>query len=165
MGKEKRPFYCHQNFVPKGLSAPAMVLYTCIKTFKYIPGPGVRWVFTGTLVLWSLMLIPSNNIMSEIRHPYDLGFCFMRWMSLWPKFHGWVILLNIMKTIWWVDVKPLDNEWVWCNLWPQNKCRSQWPVFHGSVILSFILTTNWYMKVILEIPDQYDTKIYFIKCM
>ena len=23
MGKEKRPFFCHQNFVPNGLSAPA----------------------------------------------------------------------------------------------------------------------------------------------
>ena len=92
MGKEKRPFCCHQNFVPnvlsapargyihvekhektciksdfkeivlklatngqsdkgflltstfvpKGLSAPALRLYTCIKALKYIPGPGVR---------------------------------------------------------------------------------------------------------------------------
>ena len=94
MGKEKRPFCCHQNFVPdmlsapargycyihiekhektclksdfkeivlklatdwqsdkgflltatfgpKGLSAPALGLYTCIKALKYIPGPGVR---------------------------------------------------------------------------------------------------------------------------
>ena len=86
MGKEKRPFCCHQNFVtnllsalpgamymwknmkkhveivlklatngqsdmgflltstfvPKGLSAPALWLYTCIKALKYIPGPGVR---------------------------------------------------------------------------------------------------------------------------
>ena len=92
MGKEKRPFYCHQNFVPnmlsapawgyihvekhektciksdfkeivlklaingqsdkgflltrtfvpKGLSAPALGLYTCIKALKCIPGPGVR---------------------------------------------------------------------------------------------------------------------------
>ena len=91
MGKEKRPFCCHQNFVPsvfsaparayihvekheetciksdfkeidskfatngqsdkgflltstfvpKGLSAPALGLYTCIKALKYIPGPGV----------------------------------------------------------------------------------------------------------------------------
>ena len=30
------------NFVPKGLSAPALGLYTCIKALKYIPGPGVR---------------------------------------------------------------------------------------------------------------------------
>ena len=30
------------SFVPKGLSAPALGLYTCIKALKYIPGPGVR---------------------------------------------------------------------------------------------------------------------------
>ena len=30
------------NFVPKGLSAPALGLYTCIKALKYILGPGVR---------------------------------------------------------------------------------------------------------------------------
>ena len=95
MGKEKRPFCCHQNFVPnmlsapahgyihvenmyfkeivlklatngqsdkgflltstfvpKGLSAPALGLCTCTKALKYIPGPGVRWAFTGPLVLW-----------------------------------------------------------------------------------------------------------------
>ena len=103
MGKEKRPFCCHQNFVPsglsassqgyiyiwwnmkkmyiksdfkaiflkpatngqsdkgflltstfvpKGLSAPALGLYTFIKALKHIPGPGVRWAFTGLLVLW-----------------------------------------------------------------------------------------------------------------
>ena len=86
MGKEKRPWCCHQNFVPsvlsapvrgyihvekhekrvaivlklatngqsdkgvlltstfvpKGLSASALGLYTCIKALKYIPGPSVR---------------------------------------------------------------------------------------------------------------------------
>ena len=52
MGKEKRPFCCHQNFIPKWLSVPALGLYTCIKALKYIPGPGVRRAFTGPQVLW-----------------------------------------------------------------------------------------------------------------
>ena len=30
----KRPFCWHQNFVPKGLSAPALGLYTCMKSLK-----------------------------------------------------------------------------------------------------------------------------------
>ena len=30
------------TFVPKGLSGPALGLYTCIKALKYISGPGVR---------------------------------------------------------------------------------------------------------------------------
>ena len=46
------PFCCHQNFVPKGLSAPTLGLYTCIKALKYIPGTGVRWAFAGPRVLW-----------------------------------------------------------------------------------------------------------------
>ena len=35
-------FLLTSTFVPKGLSAPTLGLYTCIKTLKYIPGPGVR---------------------------------------------------------------------------------------------------------------------------
>ena len=34
MGKVIRNFCWHQNFVPKGLSVPALGLYTCIKSFK-----------------------------------------------------------------------------------------------------------------------------------
>ena len=63
MGKEKRPFCCHQNFVSKGLSAPALGLYTCIKALKYIPGPGVRWAFTGPLVLW--FSFPSDLLLQS----------------------------------------------------------------------------------------------------
>ena len=35
----------------------------------------------------------------------------------------------------------------------------------GPVILSYILKTIWYTKVILEILDQYDTKIDLMKCL
>ena len=35
-------FLLTSTFVPEGLSAPALGLYTCIKALKYIPGPGVR---------------------------------------------------------------------------------------------------------------------------
>ena len=34
MGKVVRNFCWHQNFVPKGLSVPALGLYTCVKSFK-----------------------------------------------------------------------------------------------------------------------------------
>ena len=34
MGKVIRNFYWHQNFVPKGLSVPALGLYICIQSFK-----------------------------------------------------------------------------------------------------------------------------------
>ena len=48
----------------------------------FMPLGGARGQNLGHLkkcsVAFSLMLIPSNNIMSEIRHSYDLGFCVMR---------------------------------------------------------------------------------------
>ena len=56
-GQNDKGFLLTSTFVRKGLSAPALGLYTCIKALKYIPGPGVRWAFTGPLVLWSWKLI------------------------------------------------------------------------------------------------------------
>ena len=53
-GQSDKGFLLTSTFVPKGLSAPALGVYTCIKALKYIPGPGVRWAFTGPLVLWFL---------------------------------------------------------------------------------------------------------------
>ena len=52
-GQSDKGFLLTSTFVHKGLSAPALGLYTCITALKYIPGPGVRWAFTGPQVLWS----------------------------------------------------------------------------------------------------------------
>ena len=41
-GQSDKGFLLTSTFDPKGLSAPALGLYTCIKASKYIPGPGVR---------------------------------------------------------------------------------------------------------------------------
>ena len=41
-GQIYKGFLLTSTFVPKGLSAPALGLYTCIKALKYIPGQGVR---------------------------------------------------------------------------------------------------------------------------
>ena len=41
-GERDKGFLLTSTFVPKGLSAPALGPYTCIKVLKYIPGPGVR---------------------------------------------------------------------------------------------------------------------------
>ena len=49
-GQSDKGFLLTSTFVPKGLSATGLGLYTCIKA--YIPGLGVRWAFTGPLVLW-----------------------------------------------------------------------------------------------------------------
>ena len=41
-GQSYEGFLLTSTIVPKGLSAPAPGLYTCIKELKYIPGPDVR---------------------------------------------------------------------------------------------------------------------------
>ena len=45
-------FLLTTTFVPKGVSATALGLYTCIKALKYILGPGVRWAFLVSQLLW-----------------------------------------------------------------------------------------------------------------
>ena len=49
-GQSDKGFLFASTFVPKELSAPALGLYTCTNALKYIPGPGVRWAFTGPLI-------------------------------------------------------------------------------------------------------------------
>ena len=69
--------------------------------------------------------------------------------SLWPIFHGQVILPLIWKTIWCMNIIIWDYESVWPDLWPQNKCGSLWPIFYGPVILPYILKTFWCMNIII----------------
>ena len=69
--------------------------------------------------------------------------------SLWPIFHGPVILPYILKTVWYMNILLRNYESVWPDVWPENKCRSLWPIFHGPVILPYILKTIWCMNIIL----------------
>ena len=55
--------------------------------------------------------------------------------SLWPKFHGSMILPYILKTVWCMNILLRNGKSVWPDVWPKNKCRSLWPIFHGPVIL------------------------------
>ena len=71
--------------------------------------------------------------------------------SLWPKFHGPVILPYIRKIIWQMKIILPDYKVLWHNVWPQYECRSVWPIFHGSVILLYMRKTIWHMNIIL--PD------------
>ena len=57
--------------------------------------------------------------------------------SLWPIFHGPLILPFILKTVWCMNIILSDYESVWHDIWPRNKCRSLWSIFHGPVILPF----------------------------
>ena len=69
--------------------------------------------------------------------------------SLWPIFHGPVILPYILKTIWCMYIVLWDYESVWPKVWPQNKSRSLWPIFYGPVILPCILGTILCINIII----------------
>ena len=69
--------------------------------------------------------------------------------SLWPIFHGSVILPYILKTCWCINMIPWNNESVWLDALPQIKIVSLWPVFHGFMIFSYILKAIWCINMIL----------------
>ena len=73
-----------------------------------------------------------------------------KYRSLWPIFHGPVMLRYIFKTFWYINIILCDYGSVWPDVWPQNKRRSVWPIFHGPVILSYISTTFCCMSVIFS---------------
>ena len=70
--------------------------------------------------------------------------------SLWPIFHGPVIVPYTLKTISCMNIIIWDCESVWLDAWPQNKCRSPWLIFHGPAIFPYILKTIWSIYIILS---------------
>ena len=96
-GQNDKGFLLTSTFVPKGLSAPALGLYTCIKALKYIPGPGVRWAFTGPLVLWdffsdlSIYTFHGNFFIYLF---FRLEYSYFPWEIL-NIFQAWVFILSM----------------------------------------------------------------------
>ena len=105
----------------------------------------VQWF---CLISWRLFDIWMSyfGIMSQYDPMFDLkifvGHCDQ-------YFHGSVILLYSLKTIWYMNSILWDYESVWPEVWPQNICRTLWPIFHGPVILPCILNTIQWMNIIL----------------
>ena len=81
--------------------------------------------------------------------------------SLWPIFHGPVIVPYTLKTISCMNIIIWDYESVWPDAWAQNKCRLPWPICHGPVILPYILKATWCIYIILSV---YDLKINVCLC-
>ena len=86
----------------------------------------------------------------------DIDLWVMKWRSVWPVFHGPVILPYILKTIWCMNIILWDYESVWPEVWPKNKCRSLWPIFYGPLILPCILKTIWCLNIIFFIMNQFN---------
>ena len=84
-GQSDKGFLLTSTFVPKGLSAPALGLYTCIKALKYVPGLGVRWAFTGPLVLWLGEHSVSHLCTYQCFPPEDGGWDYPRELNNFEK--------------------------------------------------------------------------------
>ena len=72
-----------------------------------------------------------------------------KYRSLWPIFHGPLILPYPLKTMWCMNIILWDYESVWPNVWPQNKCSSLW-----FCLLSWRLFDIW--TSLFGIMSQYD---------
>ena len=75
-----------------------------------------------------------------------------KYRSLWPIFHGPVILRYILKTIWYMNIVFWDNGSVWSDVWPQSKCRSLW-----FCLVSWRLFDVW--TSLFGIMIQYDPTV------
>ena len=94
------------------------------------------------LISWRLFDVCTSYF--GCKNQYDTTWPRNQCRSLWPLFHGPVILPYVLKTIWCMNIIIWDYE----SVWPQNKYRSLWPIFHGPVILPYILKTIWRMYII-----------------
>ena len=105
----------------------------------------VQWF---CLISWRLFLC-MNIILWDYESAWPDIWPQNKCRSLWPLFHGPVILSYILKTIWCMNIIHRDYEPLRLDVWPKNKCRSLWPIFHGPVILHSILKTSFCMNLIL----------------
>ena len=85
------------------------------------------------------------------------------WPKLWPQnkysstwliYPGPVILLNVFKIIWWMNIivcimDQCDRDW------PHQVYVGQWPIFYGPVILLLIWKTIWWRNIVFGIMDQW----------
>ena len=103
----------------------------------------VQWFF-----LVSGRLFDVWTSLFGIMVQYDLTFD-LKCMSLWPIFHGQVIVPYIFKTIWCMNIILWDYGSVWPKVWPQNKYLSLLSIFHGPLFLPYILKTIWCKNIII----------------
>ena len=114
----------------------------------------VQWF---CVLAWRLFDVWTSyfRIMGQYDQTFDLKKC----KSLWPIFHGPVILPCILKTIWFMNKNIWDYDSVWPYVWPEINvahcdlyfmvqwfCRISWRLFDAR--------TSWF-----GIMSQYDLKI------
>ena len=86
------------------------------------------------------------RIMSQYDRTFDLK---IKCRSLWPIFHGPVILPYILKTIWCMNIIFWDYESVWQTFDLKINVGHCDLYFMVQWFLLYILKTIWYMNTIL----------------
>ena len=88
--------------------------------------------------------------------------------SLWPIFHGPVILPYFLKTIWYMNTILWDYESVWPYVWPQNICSTLWLYFmvQWFCLISWKLFSGWtsYFGIMSRYDPTCDLQIFVGHC-
>ena len=140
----------------------------------------VQWFWSYILnVIWCM-----NIIIWDYESVWSDSWPESKCRSLWPIFHGPVILWYILKTttyslglcdlyfialwfcfisstFWCLSVIFTYNDTVWPKLWPQ----SAWPIFQCPMILLNIFWIIPWINIIVGIMDQCDTSDWPLKYM
>ena len=83
--------------------------------------------------------------------------------SLWPIFHGPVILPYILKTLWCMNILPRNYESVWPGVWPKinvGHCDLYF-IVQWFCLISWRLFDVWtsYFKIMGQYDTTFDLKI------
>ena len=98
MGKEKRPFCCHQNFVPIGLSAPPLGYIHMVKHEKNVYKIGLQ----------SNFFKPATNGQSDKGFPLTPKVCPQGVVCPCPlAIYMYIIITNVYKIRFWRDILKL----------------------------------------------------------
>ena len=147
----------------------------------------VQWLWPYILnVIWCM-----NIIIWDYESVWSDSWPESKCRSLWPIFHGPMILCYILKTtwcmthslglcdlyfialwfcfisatIWCLSVIFTYNDTVRPKLWPQSKYKSAWSIFHPIEILLNSFYFNQWINIIVGIMDQCDTSDWPLKYM
>ena len=77
-----------------------------------------------------------NGSVWHIDWPYQVH------VGQWPIFYGPVILLHILRTIWWRNVVLGIMDQCDFKDWPCKIYVGQWSIFHGPLILPYIIVID-----------------------
>ena len=137
-----------------GWTSVTLVTLTCGSWSKgqHDPYLTVQWFLPYILTVWCMKII-----LWDYESVWPGVWPQNKYRSLWPVFHGPVILLYIVKTVWCMNILLRNYESVWPDVWLKNKCRSLWPILHVPVILPYILKTICVWTSYFWIMSQYDT--------